>query len=88
MLDVFSNDDCISHFYTNDLMVLIDIIARYKGSDMGAFSPGFLVHTKYPKKVDKRAPGQYQMGVRRYFFELLTLLIFKKFNNFNYMKLS
>jgi len=28
VLDVFSNDDCISHFYTNDLMVLIDIIAR------------------------------------------------------------
>jgi len=28
VLDVFSSDDCISHFYTNDLMVLIDIIAR------------------------------------------------------------
>ena len=28
VLDVFSTDDCISHFYTNDLMVLIDIIAR------------------------------------------------------------
>ena len=28
VLDVFSNEDCIAHFYTNDLMVLIDIIAR------------------------------------------------------------
>jgi len=28
MLDVFSNENCINHFYTNDLMVLIDIIAR------------------------------------------------------------
>jgi hypothetical protein len=28
ILDVFSSQDCILHFYTNDLMVLIDIIAR------------------------------------------------------------
>ena len=28
VLDVFSNDKVTSHFYTNDLMVLIDIIAR------------------------------------------------------------
>lgn len=28
VLDVFSSEQCISHFYTNDLMVLIDIIAR------------------------------------------------------------
>ena len=28
VLDVFSTEDCISHFYTNDLMVLIDIIVR------------------------------------------------------------
>ena len=34
VLDVFSTDDCISHFYTNDLMVLIDIIARQL-SDLG-----------------------------------------------------
>lgn len=34
VLDVFSTDDCIHHFYTNDLMVLIDIIARQL-SDLG-----------------------------------------------------
>ena len=28
VLDVFSSESCIAHFYTNDLMVLIDIIAR------------------------------------------------------------
>ena len=28
VLDVFSSEPCIGHFYTNDLMVLIDIIAR------------------------------------------------------------
>ena len=28
VLDVFSSPDCSAHFYTNDLMVLIDIIAR------------------------------------------------------------
>lgn len=36
VLDVFSTDDCISHFYTNDLMVLIDIIAR----QLSDLSPG------------------------------------------------
>merc|ERR550539_790317 len=34
ILDVFSSEHCISHFYTNDLMVLIDIIARQL-SDLG-----------------------------------------------------
>ena len=28
VLDVFSREECIPLFYTNDLMVLIDIIAR------------------------------------------------------------
>jgi len=41
VLDVFSSDDCISHFYTNDLMVLIDIIARQL-SDLG---PGMQRYT-------------------------------------------
>ena len=34
VLDVFSSEGCIQHFYTNDLMVLIDIIARQL-SDLG-----------------------------------------------------
>ena len=34
VLDVFSTEDVITHFYTNDLMVLIDIIARQL-SDLG-----------------------------------------------------
>jgi len=41
VLDVFSSDDCISHFYTNDLMVLIDILARQL-SDLG---PGMQRYT-------------------------------------------
>jgi len=41
VLDVFSTEDVITHFYTNDLMVLIDIIARQL-SDLG---PGIQRYT-------------------------------------------
>ena len=41
VLDVFSSDQCIRHFYTNDLMVLIDIIARQL-ADLG---PGLQRYT-------------------------------------------
>jgi len=41
VLDVFSIEGCIRHFYTNDLMVLIDIIARQL-ADLG---PGLLRYT-------------------------------------------
>ena len=40
-LDVFSREACIRHFYTNDLMVLIDIIARQL-ADLG---PGLQRYT-------------------------------------------
>ena len=41
VLDVFSSEACIRHFYTNDLMVLIDIIARQL-ADLG---PGLQRYT-------------------------------------------
>lgn len=41
VLDVFSSDACITHFYTNDLMVLIDIVARQL-ADLG---PGLQRYT-------------------------------------------
>ena len=41
VLDVFSSEKCIRHFYTNDLMVLIDIIARQL-ADLG---PGLQRYT-------------------------------------------
>ena len=41
VLDVFSSEGCIGHFYTNDLMVLIDIIARQL-ADLG---PGLQRYT-------------------------------------------
>jgi hypothetical protein len=41
VLDVFSSEGCIAHFYTNDLMVLIDIITRQL-ADLG---PGLQRYT-------------------------------------------